>query len=91
MTKSFSCRNVDGEGRKGDNCEGRLGPDGQVANGDKKSIGNVGSGSGSVPHDNKLNRMLRRISNIGWGGGGVPAGIGTYPVDSTCLVNPFLV
>ena len=87
----FFCRNVDEGERKGDSCEGRPGPDDQVASEGRKSIGSVDNGSGSVPHDSRLSRMLRWISNTGWGGGGVPEGIGTYPVGNMCLINLFLV
>ena len=75
----------------GGNYEGRPKPDDQVANEGRRSIGSVGNGFGSVPHGSRLNKMLRRISSIGWGGGEVPEGIGTYPVGSMCLTNPFLV
>ena len=64
MMKSSSCRNIDGEGRRGDNCEGRPGPGDQVANEDRKSIGNVGSGFGSALHGSMLSKMLRQILNI---------------------------
>ena len=90
-TRFSSCRNVNGGERRDGNCEGKLGPDDQVANEDKRSIGSVGNGSGNVPHDNRLSKMLRRILNTKWGDGGVPAGIGTYPIDNMCLVDLFLV
>ena len=90
-TRLFSCTSVDEGERKGDNCEGRPGPDDQVANGGRRSIGNVGNGSGSGQHDSRLNRMPRWISNIEWGGGGVPGGIGTFPIDNMCSASPFLV
>ena len=91
MMKSFSCKNVDEGVRMGDNYEGRPGPDDQVANDDKRSIDSVGNGSGNVPRGSKLNKMLRRISSIGWGGVGVPGGIGTYPVNNMCLIDLSLV
>ena len=87
--KFFSCKNVDEGGRMGDSYEGSLGLDGLVANEGKRSIGNVGNGSGNGQHGSRSSRMLRRISSIGWGGGEVPGGIGTYPVDSMCLTDPF--
>ena len=91
MTRFSSCKNVDEEVKMGDNYEDRPGLDGRVANEGKRSTDSVGSGSGSVPRGSRLNKMLRRISNIGWGDGEVPGGIGTYPVDSMCLADPFLV
>ena len=75
----------------GSNYQGRPGPDDQVANEGRRSTDSVGNGSGSVPHGNRLNKMLRQISSIGWGDGEVPGGIGTYPVDSMCLADPSLV
>ena len=91
MTRFSSCKSVDEEVKMGDNYEGRPKPDVQVANEDRKSIDSVGNGSGNVPHGSKLNRTLRRISSIWWGGVGVPGEIGTCPVDSMCSVDPFLV
>ena len=75
----------------GGNYEGRPGPDDQVASEGRRSTDSVGNGSGNVPHGNRLNKMLRRISSIGWEGGEVPGEIGTYPVDSMCSIDPFLV
>ena len=80
-------KNVDEGVRAGDNYEGRPGPDDQVANEGRRNIDNVGNGSGSDSHGSKSNKMLRRISSIGWGDGGVLEGIGTYPVDSMCLID----
>ena len=90
-TRFSSCRNVNKEERRGGNCEDKPGPDDQVASKDRKSTGSAGNGSDSVPHDSKLSRMLHRISSTGWGGDGVPEGIGTCPVDNMCSVNPSLV
>ena len=91
MTSFSSCKNIDEEVKMGGSYEGRPRPDDQVANEGRRSIGSVGNGSGSVPHGSRSNKMPRRISSIGWGGGEVPGGIGTYPVDSMCLTDPFLV
>ena len=91
MRKFSSCRNDDEEVRRGDSCGGKPKLSGLVANEGKRSIGNVGNGSGSGQHDSRSNRMLRRISGIGWGDDGVPEGIGTYPIDNMCLTDPFLV
>ena len=91
MRKSFFCKNVDEGVKMGDSYEGRPGPDGLVANEGKRSIGSVGNGFGNGQHGNRSNRMLHRISSIGWGDDGVPGGIGTYPVDNMCLADPFLV
>ena len=49
----------------GDSYGGRLELDGPVANEGRRSIGSVGNGFDSVPHGNRLNRMLRQISSIG--------------------------
>ena len=91
MRKFSSYRNGDEEVRRGDSCGGRPKPDGLVANEGKRSIGSVGNGFGNGQHGSRSNRMLRRISSIGWGGDGVPEGIGTYPVDNMCLTYLFLV
>ena len=66
-------------------------PDDQVASGDRRNIDSVGSGFGSVQYGSKSGKMLHQILGIEWGGGGVPEGIGTFLVDSRCLVDPFPV
>ena len=91
MMKFFFCKNVDEGVRMGGSYGGRLGLDGLVANEGKISIGSVGNGSGNGQHGSRSNRTLRRISSIEWGGGGVPGGIGTFPVDNMCSADPFLV
>ena len=58
MKKFSSCRNGDEGVMKDNSCEGRLVLDGWVASVDRRSIGNVGSGSGNVQHGNKLSRIL---------------------------------
>ena len=58
MMRFSFCKSDDEEVRMGDNYEGKPGLDDQVANEDKRSIGSVGNGSGSVPHGSKLSKML---------------------------------
>ena len=77
--------------RRVDSYEGKPVPNGQVASGDRQSIDSVGSGFGSVQRDSKLSRTLCQILSIEWGDGGVPGGIGTFLVDSRCLMDQFLV
>ena len=91
MRRFSSCRNDDKEVRRDGSCEDRPKLSDQVANGDKKNIGNVGNGSGSVLRGNRLNRMFRRISSNEWEDGEVLVGIGTFPIGSKCLADPFLV
>ena len=66
-------------------------PDDQVASGGRRNIGSVGSGFDSVQRDSKSSKTLHQILNIGWEGGGVPGGIGTFLVDSRCLIEWFPV
>ena len=78
-------------GRRVNSYEGMPVPDDQVASGGRKNIGSVSSGFDNVQHDTKSSKMLRQILDIGWGGGGVPGGIGTCPVNNRCLTGRFLV
>ena len=61
MRKFSSYRNSNKEVRRVGNCKGKPMPDDQVANGGKRSIGSVGSGSGSVQCGSKLDRILHQI------------------------------
>ena len=91
MRKFSFYKNGGEEVRRDDSCGGRPKPGGPVANEGKRSTGNVGNGFGSGQHGSRSNRMLHQISSIGWGDGGVPGGIGTYPVDNMYLADLFLV
>ena len=77
-------------GKVVDNFMGKLVPDDQVASEDRKSIGSVGSGFGSVQHDSRLSKMIHQILGIKWGAGEVPGGPGTFLINSKCLVDRFL-
>ena len=58
MRNFFLCRNDDEGGRRVSSYEGKLELDGQVASEGMKSIGNVGSESGSVQCGNRSNKIL---------------------------------
>ena len=64
MMRIFFKRIFDEVKRRVDNYEGKPVPNDQVASGGRKSIGSVGSGSGSVRRDSKLSRMPHQILSI---------------------------
>ena len=64
MKRAFFERFFDEVKRKVDSCKGKPEPDDPVASGGRKSIGSVGSGTGSGQCDSKLDRTFCQTLNI---------------------------
>ena len=71
--------------------KGKPKPDDLVASKGRKNTDSVGNDSDNVQHDSKFSKILHLTLDIEWEDGVVPGGIGTFPVGSRCLTDPFLV
>ena len=91
MRRIFCEQIFDVVGNVINNYEGMPRPDDQVANEDRKSIGNADNDFGSAQHGNKLGKMIHPTSGIWQEGGGVPEGIGTWLVGNKCSAGQFPV